>query len=459
MRAFLITAVCGMAACGGGAGNAPVDAALDRLSPDARADAAGADGRPADAPAAADAPLPADGGGGTDGGCCADARADANLADAGVADASLDAPVGCAPAAPFAWRAAANTAPTGDVRVFLYESPDTGGMSAYLLLYSGPQGPLGQLPRSHTVSCTMGMPVCEASGWAIIAGRQYALFSGTLTLSEVTSPLSSEVKATIASAVFRETYCASVEGGCVDTFKPGGGCYEIDLDVVDTTVAIGKPCASVDDCGTFGKACSVPTSTCAASECNVDADCGAGKACVPQHVPHGTMDGVAANACYARCDPTAPGPCGAGAECIRRPRLPPTVGEWTCMPVGSGVAGGGCMPRPGTNSTGCAKGLTCREGVASQCVQRCDSFQADPGCAAGARCVGDRCVPPLTMTDPATIGQTCAGIGLLCADDGKAYRGICSGFSAPYVCRAACEVGGTCAAGTCSFSLGGYVCQ
>jgi hypothetical protein len=432
VRALLLCAlVCGCDARREGApddgGRAPVDAAVA--------------GRGDAAVAASDLAVPDD--------------AAVTRPDFATDDAAAPGP--CTPLPPFDWQAYAYVTDSGDVLVSLTEPAQGGGYDAQATLYLGPQSQLAHLPITRTVSCTDDKPVCDGTSM-LLGGNDFYLLSGTISLDQITSPLSSEIKATLSNLVFHEAQPLPADGGSyVETFQ-GSACATLALQVVDTTVAVGMPCGDVRDCGTFGKACVVSSGRCALSECSTDGDCGAGRACVAQHTPSSATDGLAASACYTRCTPSTKSACGSG-ECVRRPGVSPTVGEWICMPSGSGTVGGACSPLPGTNSTGCLPGLvsTSSSVGALICARHCDPYAAAPGCSSTERCIWDSCHLPLspTQVSSAAIGQPCTTMGQPCADDGKTYRGTCD-FDMK--CHAICELGSSCSTGACTVGIAGPVC-
>jgi hypothetical protein len=421
--------------------------------------------------------------GGDDAGMTSDAGHDAGaMADAGpVQDAGNDAGSAaqndagsgnwlahCPSPSDLGW-SAATAADDGQGNTDLVISaPGAFGQTyARLRLYSGPTSGLSALPVTQTVSCS-GAP-CDPSEYSAgYPSFPFSLASGTLTLTQVTTPLSSEVKATLSGLVYNltENVCTKNDAGvdvCAVQLAPGKACPPIALQNVDTTTPLGSVCSDVSACGTNGKACDPATSTCVASECSSDTDCGSGKLCVVQRsvTPD---DGTGASACYVRCDPAASSPCGAQADCVRA-RGPATAGRWICLAHGPGTAGGVCAPPYGTNTTGCAAGLICVGAIDSSgfpsgavCETSCDWYAASPGCGAGLRCIVDVCAPPRTAgVDPAAIGSPCMGQladGQMCGDDGTTYRGQCVtalGLGGT-VCKARCELGSTCPGGACTGS-------
>ena len=373
------------------------------------------------------------------------------------------------------WRVGVTNDGLGNVVIDLNEHDASGYETARLPIFKGTLAALGPLPWKTTIGCA-GPAVCEPFGWIQRGATQLSPRSGTISVDSVTSPLSSEIKATLTDMVWNTISCAPFDGGCVQSFVDGQACPSLAFESVDTTVAIGKACNDVGDCGTDGKACDVASRSCVVSGCAMNLDCGAEMACVVQRAAHNNIDdGITASACYRACTPTTSGGCGANAKCVRNFSLLPTVGEWICLPQGSGAAGNACSPAAGTNSTGCTAGLACTPFFdpsgspfgGRTCAQRCDPYADVPGCPLGQRCDGSTCGPPRTKrADAAALGLPCmqTSYGFACADDGKAYRGVCAfeNLADPMpklVCRARCELGTTCPSGACEVAgIGQTLC-
>ncbi|MEO6951930.1 MAG: hypothetical protein ABI321_08960 [Polyangia bacterium] len=396
-------------------------------------------------------------GGDTDAAANSDLQA---ISDLSMADAQSgqDQQPGCSVAPVFTWRAAAITDTAGKVHINVVQATN-GGLTGELVLYVGDEADLMSLPKVRTIQGTIGQPTVDGS-FVVVDGKSYGLLSATITLNYVTSPLSSEIKASLSDLVFQETACVPTQNDMSSSCTTGyvAGCtFTAPASTLDTTVANGTACASSTDCGTNGKVCDVMTSLCASSECSSDTDCGTNKLCVTQHAPVSATDGVIAKACYAKCNPLVASSCGTSATCIRPIDRPPTMGDGICLSDGPGAASGPCSQQVGSNSTGCTTGSLCvgvgfgPGGQMLACRATCDPFMTDPGCGAGSRCFNGICAPAAAGVDAAALGQPCTATNSYCADDGKAYRGFCANpFGMGLMCRPFCELGSVCSSGSCT---------
>jgi hypothetical protein len=242
-------------------------------------------------------------------------------------------------------------------------------------------------------------------------------------------------------------------------FDPAGVCIGGDA------AALGERCSSADGrCAGDGAAWN---GVCDAQRvcvhpCDGDDQCAPGQRCVDM-------------ACHAACDPLATDPgchapeqCHAvslglvdGAVCTATAssdsaglREPCSVEHAGCASDGEAFRGAcvtwvrvaRCWPYCAERSD-CANGEDCISGICQP--ETCDVLAPDPGCTSPAVCSAWLC------TDvggyDVSIGESCPdggsdSFGRQCANDGKAWRGICSYTAGAYVCRRRCDASHPCAA-------------
>lgn len=187
-------------------------------------------------------------------------------------------------------------------------------------------------------------------------------------------------------------------------------------------------CLTDNDCPE-GQGCTLDVVTkrtvCLASDCRVDADCGADKRCLP--LRYGD-DGATATRCYPvgtkRVDETCGGMHEQGTECA----------------AGLVCTAGLCRPAC-KSSADCADGETCQltPAGASCDVTSCEHVT----CAAGEHCARGICHTGVDCSDPHACqpGYRCTMHGL-----GKHWSGVCS-----KPCRNddTCGAGSICVDGSC----------
>jgi hypothetical protein len=157
--------------------------------------------------------------------------------------------------------------------------------------------------------------------------------------------------------------------------------------------------------------------------------------------------GAAVNgACYHACIPFTSS-CGAGQDCLS---LAGDDSIGACFATGTVKTGDACTPSD--TASGCQPGDACiLDQGSTVCRQRCNYFASSPGCNVAERCAyGGVC--SAESGDSAAIGQACSSSsqsGERCGNDGKAWRGACSGPGAACVkvCRTSkndCPAGQAC---------------
>jgi hypothetical protein len=308
-----------------------------------------------------------------------------------------------------------------------------------------------------------GAPTAFAPGTAALDARSgglsslsadFAFDQGQLVLTEVRDGGAREFSGHLDNARVRQLRQVIVDAG-VDggppvwayQVDPRGSCYTLPATSFNTTVDAGAACLDDVDCGN-GRGCDVLTGTCQTASCGADNRCGAadagfcsGHTCVyPCDFFHACPSGLECDATLSQCRQPTPGVISACAE---------------------------------TDTTmGCDVGLVCKRfPLGGSCVLACDPFETSPGstpCASNQRCFeSGRCDAPAGNVSVAQLGDLCvpptSGVDSFswCADDGVAYRGVCSGApetnggSTIWRCRPTCVPGGpACATGTCQRVVG-----
>jgi hypothetical protein len=376
--------------------------------------------------------------------------------DASTKDAALPPSGGCTALGPLTFHtqdAWINVASGIEVRELNTWIPSLGQLT--ITLYQG--APLGFGPGSISLACAPGSPC--SGGQAYAGSVHYVVAKGTATIATLASPASNEMTGALNGLELRAGKEVPVDGGVFYTVDPKGACFTIGDTTFDTRAPLGMACTQHTQCGTT-KVCSIASRTCAASECTQGGTgCTSGEFCDMARSPVGF--------CARACSPFTPCPAGYGCE------------TGICKHVGTAVLGAMCVPPADDRVVqGCAAGLLCMTsgvgGSSAKCVPACDPFATNPGCAASERCNFDGfCGPPQTSS-AAALDQSCVvppapvfpqPTTAPCADDGKAYRGICASEGAVgAMCRRVCRpTGPPCAGGKSCMPvvslLDTYVCR
>ena len=261
--------------------------------------------------------------------------------------------------------------------------------------------------------------------------REYFQASGSMTLTEVTSPVTLESVGSLSDVVLREI---TVDGGS-SVPVPGGLCLRVEAAAWDTRVPLGSPCQFSADCGDeWSKVCDPATATCVLAECGQLEECAEpGTRCL-------AILNDFAGVCVPLCKPWGSPACPSGQQC-----LPVAFddSDGFCMPVGPSQVGETCEMND--ISSGCVAGSRCLwDGAPASCYQACEFWSSTPDCPSGSLCnyLG---ICDLPSPETAQVGEPCSGDDLMpdCASDGAGQRGVCISDwavpNAPQVCRQYCR--------------------
>lgn len=117
--------------------------------------------------------------------------------------------------------------------------------------------------------------------------------------------------------------------------------------------------------------------------------------------------------------------------------------------VGTGAAGSACSYAGyGVVQSPCAAGLLC--GVAYKCASICDYASGSSSCGPGTACLYTNTCESSTQWGTIAIDQDCTTAGNPCGVENGRYAGLCSPITGGMKCKRTCNLGGTCASGTCT---------
>jgi hypothetical protein len=296
--------------------------------------------------------------------------------------------------------------------------------------------------------------------------------SGSLKIDAISSPVDTEVKASLTDVTLVEVTIDS--STYTSTPVANGRCLHIASLALDTSNLVGTDCTTATDCGnTDKKACDPATSKCAATTCAQDSECtGTNQKCFKE------VSSATKGICADGCTPAGANTCTGTLGCSG---LTSDGASGVCVGTGTATEGATCTST--ALNTGCAAGLTCAmEGadissMESMCRKNCDAFAADTGCPSGKLCqigfnegtVNPVCSDNTVYANTTALNAACGASASPsdgCAPDATGYRGLCvedasvgSGDAgtpsdagdagAPgdagsqLICHAICRVGGT----------------
>jgi hypothetical protein len=283
------------------------------------------------------------------------------------------------------------------------------------------------------------------------APKVYYQQSGTMTLTQVTSPPTEQMAGSLLNVKLIEVTIDSTT--FLSTPVPNGGCLLIQSANFNT-VATPTSCQQAEQCGdTTVNVCDPKTATCKPSNCDANTACATATDFCGAQVANATV-----GACYSACTPLGTNTCGATGQCVTYDF---SMTQGVCYRLGTGAANAACNPASAATdiSTGCVANYVCMtEGGTDICRQNCNFWSANPTCTGtGTRCaIGGTCYG--VAGDAAAINVACTSPGgTECGLQGNAWRGMCADMTfdgGSGVCRKYCRIGGTDCAG-----LTGLTCQ